>query len=169
MKSANNETCALSPAWGGGTFERAAGRHKKPWTQNQVMTWDLGWLCPQVAVCWWAKPVYYESFFSWSIIGLQCCVTYCCTAEWPSYTFVVLIHSDMSTSFRLHGLQHVRLPCLSPSPGAYSNWCPLSQWCHTHTCFFIMVYHRIFLKFTLLRTSWQTSLYIFQVNNVMMG
>ena len=35
----------------GETFERAAGRHKKHWTQNQVMTWDLGWLCPQVAVC----------------------------------------------------------------------------------------------------------------------
>ena len=29
-----------------------------------------------------------------------------------------------------HGLQHIRLPCPSPSPKAYSNWCPLSQWCH---------------------------------------
>ena len=29
-----------------------------------------------------------------------------------------------------HGLQHARLPCLSPTPGVYSNWCPLSQWCH---------------------------------------
>ena len=29
-----------------------------------------------------------------------------------------------------HGLQHVRLPCLSPSPGACSNSCPLSQWFH---------------------------------------
>ena len=29
-----------------------------------------------------------------------------------------------------HGLQHARLPCPSPTPGVYSNWCPLSQWCH---------------------------------------
>ena len=29
-----------------------------------------------------------------------------------------------------HGLQHARLPCPSPSPGVWSNSCPLSQWCH---------------------------------------
>ena len=29
-----------------------------------------------------------------------------------------------------HGLQHARLPCLSPTPGAYSNSHPLSRWCH---------------------------------------
>ena len=29
-----------------------------------------------------------------------------------------------------HGLEHARLPCPSPTPAAYSNSCPLSQWCH---------------------------------------
>ena len=29
-----------------------------------------------------------------------------------------------------HGLQHARLPCPSPTPGAYSKSCPSSQWCH---------------------------------------
>ena len=29
-----------------------------------------------------------------------------------------------------HGLQHTRLPCLSPTPGACSNSCPLSWGCH---------------------------------------
>ena len=29
-----------------------------------------------------------------------------------------------------HGLEHSRFPCPSPTPGAYSNSCPLSQWCH---------------------------------------
>ena len=38
--------------------------------------------------------------------------------------------SDMSDSLWPHGLQHVRLSCPSPSPGACSNSCPLSQWCH---------------------------------------
>ena len=29
-----------------------------------------------------------------------------------------------------HGLQHARLPCPSPTPGACSNSCPSSQWWH---------------------------------------
>ena len=29
-----------------------------------------------------------------------------------------------------NGLQHARLPCPSPTHGACSNSCPLSQWCH---------------------------------------
>ena len=39
-------------------------------------------------------------------------------------------HSFMSNSLQSHGLQHARLPCPSPTPGAYSNSCPSSQWCH---------------------------------------
>ena len=36
----------------------------------------------------------------------------------------------MSNSLWPHGLQHARLPCPSPTPGAYSNSCPSSRWCH---------------------------------------
>ena len=39
-------------------------------------------------------------------------------------------HSIVSDILWPHGLQHTRLPCPSPTPGAYSNSCPLSQWCH---------------------------------------
>ena len=38
--------------------------------------------------------------------------------------------SVMSDSLQPHGLQHARLPCPSPSPGACSNSCPVSWWCH---------------------------------------
>ena len=38
--------------------------------------------------------------------------------------------SVMSNSLRPHGLHHARLPCPSLTPGAYSNSCPSSQWCH---------------------------------------
>ena len=38
-------------------------------------------------------------------------------------------HSVLSNSLRPHELQHARLPCPSPTPGVYSNSCPLSQWC----------------------------------------
>ena len=36
----------------------------------------------------------------------------------------------MSNSLWPHGLQQTRLPCPSPTPGACSNSCPSSQWCH---------------------------------------
>ena len=36
----------------------------------------------------------------------------------------------MSDSLWPHGLQHIRLPCPSLSPGVCSNSCPLSRWCH---------------------------------------
>ena len=39
-------------------------------------------------------------------------------------------HSVLSDSLRPHGLQHARPPCPSPTPGACSNSCPPSQWCH---------------------------------------
>ena len=38
--------------------------------------------------------------------------------------------SQSHLTLRLHGLQHARPPCPSPTPRAYSNSCPLSQWCH---------------------------------------
>ena len=38
--------------------------------------------------------------------------------------------SVMSDSLWPHGLQHARLPCPSPTPGACSNSCSLSRWCH---------------------------------------
>ena len=48
-----------------------------------------------------------------------------------------LIHSSvqfsrsiMCDSLQLHGWQHNRSPCPSPTPGAYLNSCPSSQWCH---------------------------------------
>ena len=50
-----------------------------------------------------------------------------------SYCLMVSVHfshSVVSTSLRPHGLQHARTSCPSPTPGVYSNLCPLSRWCH---------------------------------------
>ena len=38
--------------------------------------------------------------------------------------------SVMSDCLQPRELQHARLPCPSPSPGACSNSCPSRQWCH---------------------------------------
>ena len=43
---------------------------------------------------------------------------------------IQLSHSVVSDSLRPQGLQHARLPCPSPAPGACSNSCPSSRWCH---------------------------------------
>ena len=45
-----------------------------------------------------------------------------CIHSWILFLFSCSVVSD---SLRPHGL-----PCPSPSPGACSNSCPLSQWCH---------------------------------------
>ena len=38
------------------------------------------------------------------------------------------VQSVMSNSLWPHGLEHVSLPCPTPTPGAYWNSCPLSLW-----------------------------------------
>ena len=45
-------------------------------------------------------------------------------------TTVQFSRSVMSHPLQPHGLQHTRPLCLSPTPGVYSNSCPLSLWCH---------------------------------------
>ena len=47
-----------------------------------------------------------------------------------TFISVQFSRSVISNSLWPHGLQHTRLPCPSPTPGAYSNTCPLSRWCH---------------------------------------
>ena len=49
-----------------------------------------------------------------------------CTAK-EIISSVQFCHSVMSDSLQHHGLQHARLPCPSPTPGAKSNSCLLSQ------------------------------------------
>ena len=52
--------------------------------------------------------------------------------DWSSLGEISLVQFSclvMSDSLQPHGLQHARLPCPSPTPGAYSNSCPSSWWC----------------------------------------
>ena len=45
-------------------------------------------------------------------------------------TSVQFTRSVMSDSLKPHRLQHARPLCPSPTPGVYSNSCPLSWWYH---------------------------------------
>ena len=73
---------------------------------------------------------------------LECCSTWCPkeldTTEWLNKNNIILLqgssvqfsHSVMSNSLWIHELQHARLSCPSLTPGACSNSCALSWWCH---------------------------------------
>ena len=53
--------------------------------------------------------------------------------QWLRYIYISAVQfsrSVVSDSLRPHGLQHVRPPCPSPTPGVDSNSSPLSWWCH---------------------------------------
>ena len=54
------------------------------------------------------------------------------TQKWDCWDIWSLLFSCsvMSDSLWPHGLQHARLSCLSSTPRACSNSCPLSWWCH---------------------------------------
>ena len=46
--------------------------------------------------------------------------------------------SVVSNSLWTHGLQHASLPCPLPTPGACSNSCSLSWWCHPTMSSFVV-------------------------------
>ena len=82
-----------------------------------------------------------SSILSWRIlwtnepVGLQSMETQRVRHNWANNTSfelssVQFSHLVVSDSLWSHGLQHVSLQCPSLTLGAWSNSCPLSQWCH---------------------------------------
>ena len=47
-----------------------------------------------------------------------------------AFSSVQFSRSVVSNSLQPHEPQHARPPCPSPTPGVFSNSCPLSRWCH---------------------------------------
>ena len=67
----------------------------------------------------------------WSIVDLKCCVNYCCTAKWLSYTYIyilfhILFHYDLSedieyiskTLLFIHPIYNI-LPLLIPNSHSF--------------------------------------------------
>ena len=58
---------------------------------------------------------------------------------WVSSQFSVQFSSSVvPDSLWPYGLQHARLPCPSPTPGACSNSYPSNQWCHPTITSFVI-------------------------------
>ena len=81
----------------------------------------------------------WDSFISsvWYFLYLSWKRWKCSRAEKASlssfpFNFSQLVSSVTQSDPTLwpHGLQHARFPCPSPTPGACSNSCPSSRWCH---------------------------------------
>ena len=54
----------------------------------------------------------------------------CCSMKTRLPKLKLVQLRSLSDSLRPHGLQHARLPCPSPTPGACSNSCPSCWWYH---------------------------------------
>ena len=63
---------------------------------------------------------------SWMRLLLCECCNYYISENWDRVRHALFNCSVMSDSLWHHSLQHARLPCPSPSPGACLNSCPLS-------------------------------------------
>ena len=84
----------------------------------------LGVRCVFIPVCLYVSR-YLIAKSNWQI---QCYVVF----NVDQFLFVLLAScSILSDSLWPHGLQHVSLPCPSPTPRACSNSWPSSQWCHS--------------------------------------
>ena len=70
---------------------------------------------------------------------------------WKGLPVSQFSHSVMSDSLWPHGLQHTRLPCPSPTPGACSNSWPSSQWCHPTISYFVIPFSSCLQSFPAFR------------------
>ena len=72
----------------------------------------------------------HHSEFWWSFIGAVIMLPVAAAVSSMAPNTVQFSCTVMSDSLQPHGMQHARLPWPSPTPGAYSNSPPSSQWCH---------------------------------------
>ena len=77
------------------------------------------------------KPKFTALYTTWALV----CLIFFLRMKWVNtcngirtLNLVQFSRSVMSNSLRPHGLH--RLPCPSPTLGAYSNSCPSRRWCH---------------------------------------
>ena len=89
--------------------------------------------------CWHCPPVNSITSYETSVLpdcpsSFRCLfhiqVVTCTPDLLVTHSSVQFSRSVVSESLRPHGLQHASPPCPSPTPGVYSDSCPLSWWCH---------------------------------------
>ena len=89
-------------------------QYKEHWLRKESVKWDPNGASSE------EHPLHFRHCTK--------CFTYVTSAS--SSCVGQFSRSVVSNSLRPHGLQHPRLSCPSPTPGACSNSCPLSRRCH---------------------------------------
>ena len=69
--------------------------------------------------------------------------------NWCNHQFSRSVMSNFSWP---HGLQHARLPGALLTPGACSNSCPLSRWCHLTISFSVVLFSSCLQSFPVSRS-----------------
>ena len=87
---------------------------------NLLYTCNIYYLDFGICICFLCSSIYLSIVFHYQLNVLFS----------TAFSSVKFSHSVVSDSLPTHGLQHARLLCLSPIPGAFSNLCPSSRWCH---------------------------------------
>ena len=96
--------------WAPWCISSAQGKTKKSYEQSSP--WRGGGLAPSCLMLTITQSSVHEELSSRFFV-------HCCS-----------VAQSCRTLCNPHGLQHASLPCPSPTPGACSNSCPLSQRCH---------------------------------------
>ena len=83
---------------------------------------------------WSTKCRAWSSEHEWKITKSRATTTDVESKDWyvdhSSASWLLFSHWVMSNASWPRGLQHVRPPCPSPSPGVCPSSCPLHRWCH---------------------------------------
>ena len=105
--------------------------HNWDLTQPKIRTYVYTYICVSIstAVCWGHLPQLLplrekETGNTALLVHPQL------FRKQHQFSSVQFIQSVVSDALWPHGLQHARPPCPSPTPGACSNSCALSRWCH---------------------------------------
>ena len=112
-----------------GAWSAAVHGITKSWTWLSDWT-ELNWIddkcvilfiysVPIICVYVFIQISYHFDYYSFAML-----------LEWGSMVVVFFSRSVLSDSFQPHGLQHTRLPCFPPSPGACPDSFPSSHCCH---------------------------------------
>ena len=94
--------------------------------QEELLSSYLQRLTPglYIASVQWSKHWCKRNDFSLAFSMLEMKATLCRLSVQLSLAI------QLCPTLQLHGLQYAWPPCPSPTPGIYSNSCPLSWWCH---------------------------------------
>ena len=125
-------------------------------------------LCPMLAIYLgqiWILSSAFCSLFSTHILCLffRFVPKYLIFLEiWKWYVFFSSVQSLSCVWLRPHGLQDTRPPCPSPTPGACSNSCPSSRWCHPAISFSVVPFSSCLqcLKLWLIFVCWPGDLWL---------